>query len=85
MYVANNSDINREILMKKNDRINQPIGCELFFPVVTYNEYIHGLFIKSHISRNLGHRKRKRQTNKENDAGDCEKGGFLKAILYYRL
>ena len=47
MYVANNRDINREILMKKNDRINQPIGCELFFPVVTYNEYIHGLFIKS--------------------------------------
>ena len=37
---------------------------------------------KANISRNLGHRKRKFQTNKENDAGDCEKGGFLKAILY---
>ena len=40
---------------------------------------------KVKISRNLGHRKRKRQPNKENDAGDCEKGGFLKEILYYRL
>ena len=40
---------------------------------------------KANISWNLGHRKRKRQPNKENDAGDCEKGGFLKAVPYYRL
>lgn len=37
---------------------------------------------KANISRNLGHRKRKLQTNKVNDAGYCEKGGFFKAILY---
>ena len=37
---------------------------------------------KANISRNLGHRKRKYQTSKENDAGDCEKGGFLKAEYY---
>lgn len=47
----------------------------------TFTDYL----LQANISRNSGHRKRKLQRNKENDAGDCEKGGFLKAILYYRL